>query len=168
LPDRCLDSLTASIAHRLLGRLHLRSIPYQHGRGIRGNGDQGVAILLRREGRAPTVAVAFRSRAGWQAVDPGQLGPALEHGYALTAHKSQGSEWDEVLLLLPDSPSPLLTRELLYSAVSRARRSVVLCGPREMLDLAITTQESRDSGVASRLARLCALDVSEARGFGVH
>jgi len=74
------------------------------------------------------------------------------HGYALTAHKSQGSEWDEVLLLLPDSPSPLLTRELLYSAVSRARRSVVLCGPREMLDLAIATQESRDSGVASRLA----------------
>jgi exodeoxyribonuclease V alpha subunit len=116
------------------------------------NGDQGGAILLRREGRAPTVVVAFRSRAGWQAVDPGQLGPALEHGYALTAHKSQGSEWDEVLLLLPDSPSPLLTRELLYSAVSRARRSVVLCGPREMLDLAMATRESRDSGVASRLA----------------
>jgi exodeoxyribonuclease V alpha subunit len=116
------------------------------------NGDQGVAILLRTEDRAPTLAVAFRSRAGWQAVDPGLVGPALEHGYALTAHKSQGSEWDEVLLLLPDSPSPLMTRELLYSAVSRARQSVVLCGPREMLDLALATGESRDCGVASRLA----------------
>jgi exodeoxyribonuclease V alpha subunit len=118
------------------------------------NGDQGVAILLRRPGQPATVAVAFRSRAGWQAVDPGVLGEALDHGYALTAHKAQGSEFDEVLFLLPDAPSPLVTRELLYTAVSRARRNVVLCGPAEMMALAVGTSEARDSGVAPGLAAL--------------
>jgi exodeoxyribonuclease V alpha subunit len=99
----------------------------------------------------------------------GAVGGALDYGYALTAHKSQGSEWDEVLLLLPDSPRPLLTRELLYSAVSRAGRSAVLCGPREMLDLALATGESRDCGVASRLARLahpCAETISRKTSSG--
>jgi exodeoxyribonuclease V alpha subunit len=118
------------------------------------NGDQGVAILLRRPGRQPTLAVAFRSRAGWQAVEPEPAGRALGHGYALTAHKSQGSEFDEVVLLLPDFACPIFTRELLYTAVSRARRSVVLCGSPEMLNLAVTTKETRDSGVAARLGTL--------------
>lgn len=118
------------------------------------NGDQGVAILVRRPGREPTIAVAFRSRTGWQAVEPDQVGRALGHGYALTAHKSQGSEFDEVLLLLPDFACPIFTRELLYTAVSRARQSVVLCGPLDMVNAAIATKESRDSGVAARLAAL--------------
>jgi exodeoxyribonuclease V alpha subunit len=118
------------------------------------NGDQGIAIQVRRPGRATQVAVAFPSRSGWQAVDPDRMRGAFDLGYALTVHKSQGSEWDEVLFVLPDTPSPLLTRELFYTAVSRARRSVVLCGPREMLDLALTTSETRDCGVASRLAAL--------------
>jgi exodeoxyribonuclease V alpha subunit len=118
------------------------------------NGDQGVAVWVRRPGRSPSVAVAFRGRAGWQAVDPGSMGRALGHAYALTVHKSQGSEFDEVLLLLPDFACPIFTRELLYTAVSRARRSVVLCGPVDMLDLAIATKEARDSGVAARLAAL--------------
>jgi exodeoxyribonuclease V alpha subunit len=116
------------------------------------NGDQGVTILLDRPGRPTSVAVAFRARTGWLAVAPDTLGGALDHGYALTVHKSQGSEFDEVLLLLPDSACPIFTRELLYTAVSRARRSVVLCGPTEMVSLAIATKEVRDSGVAARLA----------------
>jgi exodeoxyribonuclease V alpha subunit len=118
------------------------------------NGDQGVAILLRRPGRSVAVAVVFRSRLGWVAVDAEPWGSTLDHAYALTAHKSQGSEFDEVLLLLPHTPSPLLTRELLYTAVSRARRSVVLCGALEMVSVAVGTRESRDSGVASRLLSL--------------
>jgi exodeoxyribonuclease V alpha subunit len=116
------------------------------------NGDQGVAILLDRPGRPTSVGVAFRSRAGWLVVDPEPLGSALDHGYALTVHKSQGSEFDEVLLLLPDSVCPIFTRELLYTAISRARRSVVLCGSPDMVSLAIATKELRDSGVAARLA----------------
>jgi exodeoxyribonuclease V alpha subunit len=118
------------------------------------NGDQGLAILLRRPSRPTTVAIAFRNRTGWLAVDPEPMGSALDHAYALTVHKSQGSEFDEVLLLLPESACPIFTRELLYTAVSRARRSVVLCGAPEMVSLAITTKETRDSGVAARLASL--------------
>ena len=118
------------------------------------NGDQGVAVLLQRPGRPTAVAVAFRTRAGWQAVDPDAMGGALAHGYALTAHKSQGSEFDEVVLLLPDFACPILTRELLYTAISRARRGVVLCGAPDMVNLAITTKESRNSGIAARLASL--------------
>ncbi len=118
------------------------------------NGGQGVAILLSRRGRAPQVEVAFPSRTGWQAVDPLAMGNALEHAYALTTHKAQGSEFDEVLLLLPDFACPVLTRELLYTAVSRARSSVVLCGSPEMIGLAIATRQVRDSGLSARLAAL--------------
>jgi len=113
------------------------------------NGDQGVAVRVRQPGQP--VAVAFRSRAGWLAVDPWARAGALDLGFALTVHKAQGSEFDDVLLLLPDSPSPLLTRELLYTAVSRARSSVILCGASEQLRAGISTGESRVSGLAARL-----------------
>jgi exodeoxyribonuclease V alpha subunit len=97
------------------------------------------------------VAVAFRSRAGWQAVDPWVVAGALDLGFALTVHKSQGSEFDDVLLLLPDFACPLLTRELLYTAVSRARKSVILCGALDQLRAGISSGESRGSGLAARL-----------------
>ena len=113
------------------------------------NGDQGVAVRVRRPGQP--VAVAFRSRKGWQAVDARALAPALDLGFALTVHKSQGSEFDEVLLILPDFACPLLTRELLYTAVSRARRSVILCGALDQLRAGVATGESRNSGLAARL-----------------
>jgi exodeoxyribonuclease V alpha subunit len=113
------------------------------------NGDQGVAVRVRRPGQP--VAVAFRSRKGWQAVDAQAMPGALDLGFALTVHKSQGSEFDEVLLMLPDFACPLLTRELIYTAVSRARKSVVLCGALDQLQAGIAAGESRDSGLAARL-----------------
>jgi exodeoxyribonuclease V alpha subunit len=113
------------------------------------NGDQGVAVRVNRPGQS--IAVAFRSRHGWQAVDPQAMPGALDLGFALTVHKSQGSEFDQVLLILPDFASPLLTRELLYTAVSRARKSVVLCGALDQLKVGIGTGESRNSGLAERL-----------------
>jgi exodeoxyribonuclease V alpha subunit len=113
------------------------------------NGDQGVAVRVRRPGQP--IVVAFRSRKGWQAVDPRAMPSALDLGFALTVHKSQGSEFDEVLLILPDFASPLLTRELTYTAVSRARKSVVLCGVLDQFKAGIDTGESRGSGLAARL-----------------
>ena len=113
------------------------------------NGDQGVAVRVRRPGQP--IVVAFRSRKGWQAVDPRAMPSALDLGFALTVHKSQGSEFDEVLLILPDFASPLLTRELTYTAVSRARKSVVLCGALDQFKAGIDTGESRGSGLAARL-----------------
>jgi exodeoxyribonuclease V alpha subunit len=116
------------------------------------NGDQGVAVRVRRSGQHDAVLLAFRSRKGWQVVDAHTMGGALDFGFALTVHKSQGSEFDQVILLLPDSVCPLLSRELLYTALSRARSSVVLCGTLDGLQSGVTTKESRNSGVAERLA----------------
>jgi exodeoxyribonuclease V alpha subunit len=115
------------------------------------NGDQGIAIRVRRPGQPASVQVAFPSRRGWQLVDPATMGFALTLGFALTVHKSQGSEFDAVTLLLPDAPCALLTRELVYTALSRARRSVLICGPLAMLKSGVTMTEKRSSGVAERL-----------------
>ena len=116
------------------------------------NGDQGIAVRVRESGRSVVVAAAFHSREGWLAVDTRAVGSALALGYALTVHKAQGSEYDEVLLLLPDEPCPLLTRELLYTALSRARLSVVLCGDPTVLEAGIGNVEKRTSGLTRRLA----------------
>jgi exodeoxyribonuclease V alpha subunit len=116
------------------------------------NGDQGMAVRVRAPDRPTTLAAAFRSRRGWLVVDPHVLEPAVDHGYALTVHKAQGSEYDEVVLLLPERPCPLLTRELLYTALSRARTSVVVCGALATLGDGIARTETRSSGLAERLA----------------
>jgi exodeoxyribonuclease V alpha subunit len=115
------------------------------------NGDQGIALRVRRPGQPATIAVAFRSQAGWQTVDARAMASALGLGFALSVHKSQGSEFNEVLLLLPDFPTPLLTRELLYTAISRARRSVVLCAGLAEFRAGISTAESRNSGLGERM-----------------
>jgi len=77
--------------------------------------------------------------------------PAWEPAWALTVHKSQGSEFDRVLLVLPPEPSPVLTRELIYTAITRARRHFTLAGDREVLAQAIRNQVRRASGLLERL-----------------
>jgi exodeoxyribonuclease V alpha subunit len=73
--------------------------------------------------------------------------PEHETVYAMTVHKSQGSEFDSVLLLLPDHINPLLTRELLYTAVTRARKKVEIYGRAEILRHMINTPTTRISGL---------------------
>ncbi|MEW6595174.1 MAG: exodeoxyribonuclease V subunit alpha [Thermodesulfobacteriota bacterium] len=78
--------------------------------------------------------------------------PGHETAFAMTVHKSQGSEFAEVAVVLPDEPSPLLTRELLYTAVSRARNSLLLFGAPEVLRQAVAQRVVRSSGLRQRLA----------------
>jgi len=82
----------------------------------------------------------------WLAVSPEALGEACPC-LCLTVHKAQGSEHDQVLLLLPEQPLPLLTRELLYTALTRARHAVVICGSADVL-AAAPHQSGRSSGLA--------------------
>jgi exodeoxyribonuclease V alpha subunit len=72
--------------------------------------------------------------------------------WALTIHKSQGSEYDEVVVSLPGPDSRILTRELIYTAVTRARRSVTLVAPKGSLQAALSRRVARSSGLAARLA----------------
>lgn len=81
-----------------------------------------------------------------RAVLPARL-PTHETAFAMTVHKSQGSEFDEVLLLLPDHDSPVLTRELLYTAITRARRKVIMWGRKDVLRAAVGKRVLRSSGL---------------------
>jgi len=81
---------------------------------------------------------------------PGRL-PAHETAFALTVHKSQGSEFARVLLLLPESDSPVLSRELIYTGISRAAETVEIWGGRTILEAAVRRRVARTSGLLGRL-----------------
>ena len=87
---------------------------------------------------------------GLRALLPARL-PAHETVYAMTVHKSQGSEFDEVLLVLPERVSPVLTRELLYTAVTRARAGVEIWGPEATVAAAVGARVERASGLRDAL-----------------
>jgi exodeoxyribonuclease V alpha subunit len=71
--------------------------------------------------------------------------------YALTVHKSQGSEFDEVLLVLPATRSPVLTRELIYTGVTRARQAVTVHASRDSFIEGCRTRVQRSSALAAKL-----------------
>jgi len=110
------------------------------------NGDTGV--LVGREGAGGTAGVvaAFEHTT----VSPSRLS-AVETVYAMTVHKAQGSEFDSVAVVLPRPTSRILTRELLYTAVTRARRRLVLAGTEESVRAAVARPIARASGLTGRL-----------------
>ena len=77
--------------------------------------------------------------------------PPHESAYALSVHKSQGSELDEVAIVLPPEPSPVLCRELLYTAVTRARERVAIYGPESVLRYALARSIERSTGLGDAL-----------------
>ncbi|HEX8791789.1 MAG TPA: exodeoxyribonuclease V subunit alpha [Polyangiaceae bacterium] len=115
------------------------------------NGDQGVVLRVAEAGGAAVLAAVFPRGDRFEAFPLDTL-PDLAPAFAVTVHKSQGSEFDHVALVLPETDMPLLTRELLYTAVTRARRSVLLVGSDELLARAVTRTLERHSGIAERLA----------------
>jgi exodeoxyribonuclease V alpha subunit len=110
------------------------------------NGDTGV-VIERPDGG---LTVAFRRGGEVVTVSPSRLA-AVETAFAMTAHRAQGSEFDEVVVLLPPAPSRILTRELLYTAVTRAKRSVVLVGTEGSVRSAVSRPIARASGLTARL-----------------
>lgn len=77
--------------------------------------------------------------------------PPHETAYAMTVHKSQGSEFDAVLVLLPFEPSEVITRELLYTGITRARSSVEVWGTAAMVEHCIRAKLRRVTGLAEKL-----------------
>jgi exodeoxyribonuclease V alpha subunit len=77
--------------------------------------------------------------------------PEHETVFAMSIHKSQGSEFDEVTIVLPDRESPLCTRELLYTAVTRARRGLAIVATPETVERAVLRSVARASGLSDAL-----------------
>jgi exodeoxyribonuclease V alpha subunit len=110
------------------------------------NGDAGVVIST-AEGE---VTAAFDRGNDIARIRPGRL-ESVETVYAMTIHKSQGSQFDTAAVLLPPPTSPILTRELLYTAVTRARERLLVVGSEESLRVAVERPIARASGLRRRL-----------------
>jgi len=110
------------------------------------NGDVGT--IVEHEGKR--LAFFLAPDGSPRLLSPARL-PPHETVFAMTVHKSQGSEFERVAVLLGDRSSPLLTRELLYTAVTRAREAVTLYATRAVLEEAIARRTERGSGLRDAL-----------------
>ncbi|MEY6434197.1 exodeoxyribonuclease V subunit alpha, partial [Thioalkalicoccus limnaeus] len=114
------------------------------------NGDLGVTLPWPAPGRPDRaiLRVAFPTvDGGVRWVLPSRL-QSVETVFALTVHKSQGSEFDHAALILPDRPNPVLTRELLYTAITRAKhRFTLLYSEEQVLAEALEQRVQRASGL---------------------
>ncbi len=77
--------------------------------------------------------------------------PECELGFAVTVHKSQGSEFDTVLILIPEQISPVVTRQLLYTGITRSRKKVIIFGSMPMIRQAVQTSVERRSNLQAVL-----------------
>ncbi len=114
------------------------------------NGDVGVVWNDTRDG---DTAVWFETAQGLRAWRPAQL-PLHTSAYVTTVHKAQGSEFERIVLILPDADARVLSRELLYTALTRARRGATLWATPATLDRALERRTWRDSGLEARLRAL--------------
>jgi exodeoxyribonuclease V alpha subunit len=111
------------------------------------NGDVGIALPT----PGGAMQVCFRLADGTlRAVSPAAL-PPHDTAFALTVHKSQGSEFDHAALVLPSAFGRLLSRELVYTAITRARSRVDVIGSAAVFAQAVQTPTRRDSGLAARI-----------------
>ena len=110
------------------------------------NGDIGICLHSEYGLR-----VFFEGEEGFRPFAPARL-PSHDSAFAMTVHKSQGSEFADVLLVLPEQPSPLLSRSLFYTGITRAKQKVEIWGLPPRLSEAVATRAERAAGLAERLA----------------
>jgi exodeoxyribonuclease V alpha subunit len=110
------------------------------------NGETGAAV------RQPdgSLRAVIAGSGGLLDFAPGRLN-AVETMHAMTIHKAQGSQVDEVTVLLPEAGSRLLTRELFYTAVTRAKQKVRVVGSEDSVRAAVATTAQRATGLRQRL-----------------
>ncbi|WP_456376650.1 exodeoxyribonuclease V subunit alpha [Thiolapillus sp.] len=108
------------------------------------NGDTG--LLVQHDGK---LRVVFAKGDELRYLSPSRL-PSLEAVYAMTIHKTQGSEFERVALLLPENDQPLNTRELLYTGITRAKKSLMIRADEEIWKKSVQRSISRYSGLSER------------------
>ena len=115
------------------------------------NGDVGIAMVRETENDGICHVYFWNGPAGAVQRFASSRLPSHQDVYAMTIHKSQGSEFDEVLLVLPEKDSPLLTRELLYTGITRARRKLSILATESVIRSAISRRIERTSGLRDAL-----------------
>jgi len=132
-------------------RVWTRIEPAETGAGVY-NGDTGIIVLIDRNARLMIVRFDDRE-ADYDFDDLSEL----EHAYAITAHKSQGSEYAAVIIPVFSAPQRLLSRNLLYTAVTRAKKLLVMVGREEMVQQMVDTPNAtrRYSALKARVKELC-------------
>jgi exodeoxyribonuclease V alpha subunit len=158
LAERALGEQNLIADHRSEGRPWYRGRPVLITRNDYNlglfNGDIG--ITLPDPDASPDASkdefhVYFADASGGVRRFPVHRLPEHETVWAMTVHKSQGSEFDDVVLILPDRDYPLLTRELIYTGLTRARHKVSIWGSESVLKAAIARKIERTSGLRDAL-----------------
>lgn len=150
-------TLNALVQQILLGKKPEPRRPWYPGRPIMilendyalelFNGDIGLALPVNQ-----TLRVFFSGPGAMRSFIPARL-PRHETCYAMTVHKSQGSEYNHAVLVVPEEPCPVLSRELLYTALTRAKKHFTLCAPQGQIHQAILSPVLRDSGLKTLLEK---------------
>ena len=113
------------------------------------NGDMG--IVLKDPDNQDELLVFFSgNNSEIRSIAPYRL-PEHETAYAMTIHKSQGSEFNEVLMVLPEKDTPILTRELIYTGSTRARQNLSILSSESAIRLAVSRRIERVSGLRDKL-----------------
>ncbi|HEY0478234.1 MAG TPA: exodeoxyribonuclease V subunit alpha [Kofleriaceae bacterium] len=115
------------------------------------NGDQGIVVRADEGLGRHHYRAVFRAGGELRPFAIEALRDRLELAWALTVHKSQGSELDAIALVLPHDDLPLVTRELIYTGITRARTGVAIVGARQLLIAGGKRRALRYSGLADRL-----------------
>ena len=113
----------------------------------RFNGDVGITV---RDAAGDLVVAFPTAEGGVDYLAPARM-PPHQTVWAMTTHKSQGSQFSHVVFVLPDVTSALLTRELVYTAITRARERVTVIGGDDVLRAGINAQVTRTAGLSRRL-----------------
>ena len=157
----CLTHKTMFGVEKLNGMLHDRftrdrnykiaGLPYMitqndHRRGLY-NGDIGLIIETGNEDN-PHRFLTFRNSEGFRS-EPFDSISGLQEAFAMTVHKSQGSETDHVVLVLPEQINALCKREVIYTGLTRAKKSVLIYGSRDVLETAVKDAMERVTGLFS-------------------
>ena len=152
------DTINQRLHNRLVARSGLQPPPefypgeplimlrndYQ--RGLH-NGDAGIVLRVSEGGASHRYRAVFRRGDELVVFPLDALRRHIELAFALTIHKSQGSEFGHVAVLLPTADVPILTREMLYTGVTRARKSVTIVAGRPLLEIAVGRKLERHSGL---------------------
>ncbi|MGL6315819.1 exodeoxyribonuclease V subunit alpha [Vibrio sp. WXL103] len=115
------------------------------------NGDIGLCLPVIEDGQRKLKVFFEMPDGSVKAILPSRV-PEHETAFAMTIHKSQGSEFDFTAMILPPDFSPILTRELIYTGITRAKSRLALYADAAVVNRAVQTRTERTSGLTDRLA----------------